>query len=108
MANSVPTERRVDPRRNGGFAAQLFHGDSGRYFPCRSVDLSDSGAQFFVPATMPVRVGHVVRLDLAAEAWEIAAELMGRDLDATVVRVDREALLTTGHISIGITFDSHI
>ena len=104
MAVPVPTERRAFPRRGVGISARLHHDTSGKDFPCRCVDVSPGGASLIVPANMPIRPGHEIRLTPSADTEEMAAELIGRDLTATVVRVDREALLKTGQLSVGIAF----
>ena len=87
----APVERRTHPRRRMVAGMQLRHHQSGLGFPCRCVDISAGGACLAVPPTMPVRPGHTVEID-------------GLAADAEVVRVDRECLVTQGHLLIAVRF----
>ena len=99
-------ERRQHRRYTVQAASRVLHDASGRNFPCQCTDISVGGAYLAVPATMPVRVGHTVRLSGADHFTEQVTDLLGGDLAATVVRVDREALLTTGHVIIAVRFSA--
>ena len=100
----APVERRTHPRRRIVAGLQLRHQQSGLSFPCRCVDISPGGARLAVPPTMPVRAGHTVVIDgLAAAAPDLAFPPAAGA--AEVVRVDRECLVTQGHLVIAVRFD---
>ena len=102
MANTAPIERRRDARQAVRLTARVAHEPSGRDFPCQVVDASPGGARLLVPVTMPVSVGHCVHVDPGGTIAEQVAAWTGRDLGATVVRVDRESLLSAGRITVGL------
>jgi len=97
-------ERRVHRRYSVQAASRVMHDASGRSFPCQCTDISAGGARLAVPATMPVRVGHTVRVSGADSFTEQVTDLAGGELVADVVRVDREALLTTGYVIVAVRF----
>ena len=101
---SNPVERRSQPRVAVRAASRLVHDASGRGFPCQCTEISAGGARLAAPATMPVRPGHTVRLSGVAAATDGIADLGDGDLTAVVVRVDREALFTAGHIVLAVRF----
>ena len=56
----------------------------------------------YVPAKVPLQVGDVLRLDSGS------AQPAGQDKQpvlASVVRLDRHALLTMGHVAVGLKFN---
>jgi len=97
-------ERRQHRRYAVQAASRVLHDASGRNFPCQCTDISAGGACLAVPATMPVRSGHTIRLNGADRLAEQITDLAGGELAATVVRVDREALLSAGHVIIAVRF----
>ena len=83
-------ERRQHRRYTVQAASRVLHDASGRNFPCQCTDISAGGAC----------------LSGADHFTEQVTDLLGGDLAATVVRVDREALLTTGHVIIAVRFSA--
>ncbi len=59
----------------------------------------------YVPATVPIKVGHTIRLTVAGEQPPEVPDGAG-GLGATVVRVDRHALLLMGRAAVGVRFDA--
>ncbi len=102
----APVERRRHHRYSIQAASRLGHALSGHDYPCRCLDISAGGALLAAPATMPVRAGHAVCLTGAGTFAEQVASLTGEELAATVIRVDRETLLTDGHITVAVRFAS--
>ena len=101
MINGVPTERRHHPRSASAAALTLQHGPSGREFPARCLDISAGGVLAAVPAAMPVRVGHKVRVGAREDA---PAPLVEAAQPAVVVRVERSRLLKDGVLAIAMRF----
>jgi hypothetical protein len=58
----------------------------------------------YLPATTPVQPGHPIRLTLGAVSRPEFAGLGARPIDGTIVRVDRDALIKTGRLAVGIKF----
>jgi hypothetical protein len=58
----------------------------------------------YVPATAPVHAGQTLRLNLGNVPMREFSGMTGRSVDATVVRVDRNALLASGHVAVGVHF----
>lgn len=104
MVDAAPAERRQHQRRTVVVTARLAHDPSGRSFPCQCVDISSGGARLLVPATMPVREGHVVQIEPAEALADQLGGLAVRELAAAVVRVDRDSLLAGGHLTVGVRF----
>jgi c-di-GMP-binding flagellar brake protein YcgR len=106
MDEGTSAERRQHTRFPLATSVEFYHTASKRDFPGRSVDVSDGGMLMYVPATVPVHPGQVVRLN----ARSIHPGKVQRNGDgkvhAKIVRVDRQPLLTTGHIAVGMKFDA--
>ena len=102
MSATPSTERRRHQRYPLATSVQFFHAKSQRDFPGRSVDVSDGGMLMFVPATVPLHAGQNIRLN--ASALPARTDHTPGQRDATVVRVDRNALLSAGHIAVGVQF----
>jgi len=83
---------------------EFYHGPSGRIFPGRTVNLSAGGALMHIPANIPVQTGQPIRVAVGCVNRPEFAGLSERPLDATVVRVDRRALLRQGHLAVGVRF----
>jgi len=97
-------ERRKHQRHPLATSVQVFHGPSGRDFPGRCLDISAGGLKMYVPAATPVQPGHPIRLTLGAVSRPEFAGLGDKPIDGTIVRVDRDALLKTGHLAVGVKF----
>ncbi len=105
--NATPSsERRTHKRFPLATSVQFFHDPSQRDFPGRSVDVSDGGMLMYVPATVPVHIGQCIRMDLAAVPRNTYSGPTDSKVQAKVVRVDRNALLSTGHIAVGVQFQA--
>ena len=83
---------------------QFYHGPSQREFPGRTVDVSRTGTLMQVPATTPIRVGQTIRLNVSVIPHPQFADLGQDPIDATIVRVDRGALVATGQVAVGVRF----
>ena len=106
MSADAPTERRRHPRHPLATSVEIFHGLSQRAFPGRCADISAGGLKMYVPAATPVQPGHPIRLSIAAVSRPEFAGLGDGPVEATIVRVDRDALLKTGHLAVGVRFAS--
>lgn len=98
------SERRTTPRYNVGTRVQFYHDPTQRDFPGRSVDISAGGMLMYVPATVPVHSGQRVKVSVGLGGKPEFADLSQRPIDATIVRVDRNPLLSSGHIAVGLQF----
>jgi hypothetical protein len=58
----------------------------------------------YLPAATPVQPGHAVSLSLSSVDPAELAGLGGKPIDGTIVRVDRGALLNSGHLAVGVKF----
>lgn len=104
MADAAPVDRRQHERRSFEVTCRLAHDQSRRSFPCRCVDASAGGAKLLVPMTMPVRAGHVVHIELAEAMADPVRGFGEGKATGTVVRVDRQSLLTHGPVVVGVSF----
>jgi len=104
MAAKPSLERRQHQRFPLTTSVQFHHAPSQRDFPGRCADISTGGMLLHVPATTPLQPGHSIRLSLASVTRPEFANLGDNPVDATVVRVDRQALLQAGHLAIGVRF----
>ena len=104
MSGTASTERRKHPRHPLSTSVQLLHGPSGRELPGRCENISAGGLLMHVPATSPVRPGQTVRLNVGSINRPEFERLGEGPVDATIVRVDRNALLAGGHLAIGGRF----
>lgn len=59
----------------------------------------------YVPASVPVQPGHPIDVKMEAISHPEYLGLDGKDVPATVVRVDRHAMLSMGHLAVGVRFD---
>jgi hypothetical protein len=57
----------------------------------------------YVPATVPIQAGDAI--GLPALTCPKPLDLGQAPLPATVVRVDRRALLTMGYVAVGVRFE---
>ena len=104
MAEPTPGERRRHARYPMTTTMPFYHGPSQREFPGRCSDVSAGGMLMYVPAATPVRVGQGIRLNVGSLGRPELAQLSQRQVNATIVRVERQKLLTKGHIAIGVQF----
>ena len=58
----------------------------------------------YVPAGVPLRAGHKIRLHTPRLDQADLADVSERDLTAEVVRVERDTLLSEGQVAIGVRF----
>jgi len=59
----------------------------------------------YVPAATPLQVGHAVRLEMGAVSRPEFAGLANTPIPATVVRVDRRSILSSGHLAVALRFN---
>jgi len=104
MGSTAPPERRKHQRYPLATSVEFHHGLSQRSFPARCVDISAGGMLMYVPAATPVQPGHPVRVTVGSVSRPEFAGLSERPVDATIVRVNRQALLSAGHLAVGLRF----
>jgi hypothetical protein len=104
MSDMPKTERRAHERFAQAAAAQLHHDPSGRDFPGRCIDVSQGGLRMYIPAATPVRPGQLVQLTLSGVTEPALAGLGDKPLRATIVRVDRRDMPSTGQLAVGVKF----
>lgn len=104
MSPAPAVERRQHPRYPLATSVQFFHGPSRHDYPGRCRDLSDGGLLMYVPAASPVQPGHPIRLTVGSVSRPEFSRLSERPLDATIVRVDRDELLASGYLAVGVRF----
>ena len=104
MSATPQADRRQHQRFPLAGGVEFFHGPTRREFPGRCVDISEGGMLMYVPAPTPVRVGQPIRLDLASVARPGLLRLDAGPMDGTIVRVDRQKLLTVGQAAVGVRF----
>lgn len=110
---SAPADRRHYKRVATSALVRLHHGPSDREYPARSVDVSAGGMLMYVPAITPVGLGHRISIRTDSSAGPDAPgkfecdlpRLGAQPVNATIVRVDRGKLVSTGQIVIGVQFD---
>ena len=100
MCPEPAVEQRKHPSRPLPVRVEFHHDASGRDFPARCVDASRGGLLVYVPAATPVKAGDSLRVALSDAPDEVGEG----PLDATAIRVDRNQLLTAGHIAVGMEF----
>jgi hypothetical protein len=78
-------------------------------FPARCQDISRGGMLVFLPSTAPLKEGQAVTLEVGQMLEDALPDPLpafaGQYIQATVARVDRRAILTTGHLVVGVRFD---
>ena len=101
------TEQRQNTRTQVAWPVSVWLPEANRFFNGRSTNISSGGVLVRVPATTPLRAGHVVELNfprtmaLAKRKGSFARIKSGR-----VVRVERGDLLDDATIGIGIVFEN--
>lgn len=104
MTAEPSVERRQHQRFPLTTSVQFYHAPSQRDFPGRCSNISAGGMLLHVPAATPLQPGHSIRLDLGSVNRPEFANLGDIPIHATIVRVDRKALLKVGHLAIGVRF----
>ena len=97
-------DRREHQRYPLATSVQFYHGPSQREFPARSIDISAGGMLMYVPAATPVQPGQAIRLKVGGIGRPEFAGLDENPVDATVIRVNRRALLAGGYLAVGVRF----
>jgi hypothetical protein len=110
VIDTANSERRQHNRIPRVVTLQLRHQPSDRDIPARTLDISDGGMLMCVPATAPVAVGQPVRIQASQDTLPRLPVRTGPcdsdGLEAKIVRVDRNALLTSGQLQIGIRLEN--
>ena len=104
MIDGPLKERRVSARYPLATGVRFLHAPSKRDFPARCADISKSGLLMYVPAAAPVRPGQAIRLTLGGIDLEELAGLSNTPIDGMIVRVNRQTLLSKGHLAVGVRF----
>ena len=104
MCPTPVTNRRLHARRPLAASLEFSHDAAGRQYVGRCVDVSKGGLLMYVPATTPVQVGQSLQLAVGGVYRPEFAVLGDEPKMAEVVRVDRHALLTMGHVAVGLKF----
>ena len=104
MSQTSGIDRRLHPRYPLTESVEFFHAPTKRNFPAFCRDISHSGMLMYVPAATPVAPGQSVRLRLAEVLLPALAELAGKVIHATIVRVDRRSLLSAGQVALAVRF----
>jgi hypothetical protein len=103
---TVATEQRKNTRTAVAWPVSVWLPEANRFFNGRSTNISSGGVLVRVPATTPLRAGHVVELNfprtmaLAKRKGGFARIKCGR-----VVRIERGELLDDATVGIGIVFE---
>ena len=104
MPSPTDTERREHARYPLSTGLHFYHEPTKRYVPARCENISQGGLKMFVPARTPVKAGDSLQVRVGATDRPEFAMLSDQPLDTSVVRVDRQALLTSGHLAVGVKF----
>jgi len=104
VATAPTTERRRHVRHPVAAGTRFHHDASRRDFPARCANASAGGALMYVPAGAPLRTGHSIRLHTPRFDQADLATVSERDVDAEVVRVERDTLLSEGQVAVGVRF----
>ncbi|MGA2264904.1 MAG: PilZ domain-containing protein [Phycisphaerae bacterium] len=104
MDNTQKTDRRRHQRHPLVAGVRFQHAPSASEFPGRAVDISDGGMLMYVPVSAPVKAGQPIRLTLRGVRTKQFGGLSDKTLDARIVHVQREGLLVTGKVAIGVEF----
>ena len=106
MDATPKADRRRHQRYPLATSLQFYHGPSQRDFPGRCVDISKGGLLMYVPVVTPVQPGQAIQLAVGSVSRPEFAGLSETPLDATVVRVDRHAILSSGQLAVGVRFQA--
>ncbi|MFW6065350.1 MAG: PilZ domain-containing protein [Planctomycetota bacterium] len=106
MSSPSAVERRKHRRCPMPARVNFHHSPSRRDWPGRCVDVSHGGMLMYVPASVPIQPGHPIQVKMEAISRPEYVGLGEKDVPATVVRVDRHAMLSMGHLAVGVRFDN--
>ena len=104
MAESTFAERRLHQRHPLATSIQFFHGPAQRDFQGRCVDISFSGMKMYVPPNVPAHVGQPIRITLGSVHRPEFSVLNEEPQDATIVRVNRDQMVSDGHMGVAVRF----
>jgi len=104
MAPAPVADRRQHARYPLATSVQFHHSPSRRDIPGRCADISRSGMKMYVPAATPVRPGDPIQVTLGSTGRPEFSALADGPVPASIVRVDRNALLASGHLAVGVRF----
>ncbi|HUV41167.1 MAG TPA: PilZ domain-containing protein [Sedimentisphaerales bacterium] len=99
------TEQRKDTRAQLSWPVSVWLPEANRFFNGQSSNVSKTGVFLTVPMTTPIHTGHIVEVNfprtmaLAKEKGQFA-----RIKGGTVVRIERESMLTDTCIGVAIQF----
>jgi hypothetical protein len=105
-ATTLAAEQRKTTRTPVTWPVSVWLPEANRFFNGRSSNISSGGVLVRIPATTPLRTGHVVELNfprtmtLAKRKGCFARIKSGR-----VVRIERGELLDDATIGIGVVFE---
>ena len=104
MNQNDTSERRQHPRFKLAAMVDFHHEPTDRDFPGKSVDISAGGLMMYLPATVPVQKGQGVSVTVGDHDNPEFAGL-GDEISGKIARVNRDQLLSTGNIAIGVEFN---
>ena len=99
-------EQRKDSRNTLSWPVSVWLPEANRFFNGRSCNVSKTGVFVRLPLTTPIRPGHIVEMNfprsagLAEEKGQFARIKRGK-----VVRIDRQKVLETAELGVGIAFE---
>ena len=107
MSDKPKADRRRHRRRPLSAGVQFYLEPSAADYPARAVDISDSGMLLYVPVSAPVKPGQPIRVTIRSahrRPDDGLGALDDRPRDARIVRVQREGLMITGKLAVGVEF----
>ncbi len=107
MTDKPKADRRRHRRHPLSAGIQFYHEPSAGDYPARAVDISDSGMLMYVPVSAPVKPGHPIRVTIRSARRRPDDGLGTLDdtpRDARIVRVQREGIMITGKLAVGVEF----
>jgi len=102
----VLVEQRKDSRNTLSWPVSVWLPEANRFFNGRSCNVSKTGVFVRLPLTTPIRPGHIVEMNfprstgLAEKKGQFARIKRGK-----VVRIDRQKVLETAELGVGIAFE---
>ena len=99
-------EQRKDSRSTLSWPVSVWLPEANRFFNGKSCNVSKTGVFVRLPLTTPIRPGHIVEMNfprstgLAEEKGQFARIKRGK-----VVRIDRQKVLETAELGVGIAFE---
>ena len=104
MSFEPQSERRRHPREKLEVPLRFYHASAQREFPARCIDVSGGGMRVTIPVTTPLSTGQQVQVLRASGKDVQSLFLLDDKIDATVARIDRGGLTTTGQLVVGLKF----